>query len=64
MWTVTHVAKNRKQHPGYDEGVGGSLIDAKGLPVSLYDWEFEVIPNKKDRKNVHAQEHNVKKAEK
>lgn len=39
---VSKISRSVKDHPGYDEGVGGNLIDCKGLPVSLYDWEFEV----------------------
>ena len=48
-WTVEHITRNRKEHLGYDEGVGGVLVDAKGLPFSLYAYEFRVIrkPKKK-----------------
>jgi hypothetical protein len=42
-WIVEDIATNREDHQGYDEGVGGNLISCKDLPVSLYDWEFEVI---------------------
>lgn len=42
-WTVSHIAYSTEDHPGYDEGVGGPLISCKGLPVSLYDWEFEIV---------------------
>ena len=42
IWVVKHIARNRQEHQGYDEGIGGNLISCKGLPVSLYDWEFEV----------------------
>lgn len=45
---VTHVARNRDEHPGYDEGVfPQKLYDLKiketgeDLPFSLYDWELE-----------------------
>jgi hypothetical protein len=42
-WVVEDIAKNIKEHPLYDEGVGGKLISCKGLPFSLYEWEFEVV---------------------
>ena len=46
---VTHVAKNREQHQGYDEGIGGNLysfrdLEGKDIPVSLYDYELEKEP--------------------
>ena len=44
IWVVSHIARNRNEHPGYDEGCGGILIDCHGLPVSLYEWEFEEVP--------------------
>lgn len=41
---VTHIARNRGEHPGYDEGAGGALydlsLDGKNFPNSLYDWEL------------------------
>lgn len=40
---VTSVAKNKRQHQGYDEGVVGNLIDVDGLEFSLYDYEFEIV---------------------
>ena len=46
-WIVTHIARNRNEHPGYDEGIGGNLIDCKGLPCSVYDWEFRVMKKKR-----------------
>ncbi len=46
-WTVEHVETPEKHNLGYDVGVGGNLISCKGLPVSLYDWEFEIIKRKK-----------------
>ncbi len=42
-WVVSHIARNRDEHPGYDTGVGGALIDCKGLPFSLYEYEFDII---------------------
>jgi len=42
-WTVEHVAYSVDEHPGYDVGIGGPLVSCKGLPVSLYDWEFEIV---------------------
>ncbi len=41
-WIVNHIATCREEHQGYDESVGGKLISCKNLPVSLYEYEFEV----------------------
>lgn len=39
-FTVSHVATNTSEHPGYDNGVKGqALYDLKELGFSLYDWE-------------------------
>lgn len=43
---VTHVARNRNEHPGYDEATGENLYDLKtesgeDVPFSLYDYELE-----------------------
>jgi hypothetical protein len=48
-WTVSHIARSKRDHPGYDSGVGGPLVSCTGLPVSLYSWEFVVdnVGNKK-----------------
>ena len=43
IWTVESIAYNTEQHPLYDEGVGGALISCDGLPVCLYEWEFEIV---------------------
>jgi hypothetical protein len=41
---VEHIAYSEKQHCGYDRGMNGqALVSCKGLPVSLYEYEFEVI---------------------
>jgi len=40
VWTVESVSYNTEDHPGYDECVGGPLIDCKDLPFSLYEFEF------------------------
>lgn len=43
---VTHVAKNRNEHPGYDEGVSPQYLydlkteSGKDVPFSLYDYEL------------------------
>lgn len=42
VFVVSHVAHSIKQHPGYDSGVGQALVDCRGLPFSLYEYEFEV----------------------
>jgi hypothetical protein len=39
--TITHIAYSEKEHPGYDSGVGGALVDTEELDCSLYTWEFE-----------------------
>lgn len=44
--TVTHVARNAHEHPGFDEGLKGSrlydFVDSEGkdVPFSLYDYEI------------------------
>lgn len=47
---ITHVAHNKSEHPGYDEGVSPQgLYDLKrqdtneDLPMSLYDWELTKV---------------------
>jgi len=40
--TVSHVATNSSQHPGFDSGVNQALYDFKGINCSLY--EYELIP--------------------
>jgi hypothetical protein len=47
---VTHVAYNKEQHPGYDEGVNikgeppMALVDTDCKKLgSLYEYEFDVI---------------------
>jgi len=44
---ITHVAHNKNEHPGYDEGISPQgLYDLKredtgeDLGMSLYDWEL------------------------
>jgi hypothetical protein len=43
---ITHVATNKDEHPGYDNGMKGSaLYDFKtnkgmNVPFSLYDYEI------------------------
>ncbi|MCK9370443.1 hypothetical protein M0R04_11085 [Candidatus Dojkabacteria bacterium] len=43
IWIVEHIATSEQEHQGYDRCIGGNLISCKDLPVSLYDWEFEVM---------------------
>jgi hypothetical protein len=44
FWIVNHIAYSKEDHPGYDSGMGGeALVDCDGLPVSLYEYEIEVI---------------------
>ncbi len=43
-WVVDHIAYDKKGHPGYDSGMKGmALVDCKGLPVSLYSYEFTIV---------------------
>ena len=43
---ITNVAKNRYEHPGYDEGVSPEYLydlrtaSGKDVPCSLYDYEL------------------------
>ena len=39
--TVSHVATNSSQHPGFDSGVNEPLYDFEGIPCSLYQYELE-----------------------
>jgi hypothetical protein len=43
VWTVSDIAHSVEEHRGYDEGTGGDLVSCRGLPVSLYEWEFEIV---------------------
>lgn len=44
VWTIDHIARDRNAHQGYDEGMGGqALVSASGLPVSLYEYEIELV---------------------
>lgn len=39
--TVSNVATNEREHPGYDTGMNGqALYDFDGIPCSLYDYEL------------------------
>jgi len=62
LWTISHIAYSKAEHQGYDEGVGGPLVSCKGLPISLYDWEFEIVesnpritekPQRMERSQLH-----------
>jgi len=48
-WTVSHIETPEKHGYGYDTGVGGNLISCNGLPVSLYDWEYDIVSSKKKK---------------
>lgn len=56
--TVTHIAWDKEQHPGYDDGLKGHpLLDFKvwmeeqneviDLPFSLYDYEVKALHGEK-----------------
>ena len=44
---IVHVAKNRNEHPGYDEGISPEYLydletlDGESIGSSLYDYELE-----------------------
>jgi len=43
---IIHMAHSVNEHPGYDIGVGGALMDfetedGESVPCSLYEWEIE-----------------------
>jgi len=43
IWTVTNIAYNTDEHPGYDDSMEGeALVDCDGLPFSLYEYEFSI----------------------
>lgn len=42
-WIVEKVSFSKEEHPGYDTGVGGALVDCRNLPWSLYEYEFEIV---------------------
>lgn len=40
IFTVSNVARNSKEHRGYDEGMNGmNLYDAEELSFSVYEFE-------------------------
>jgi hypothetical protein len=49
IWIITHVARSTNDHQGYDEGINSpgknkmGLVDCKGLPFSLYEYEFKIV---------------------
>jgi hypothetical protein len=43
VYTVEYIAHNHDEHPGYDEGIGGLLIDCKEFGFSIYEFEFDVV---------------------
>lgn len=43
LWIIDNIATSKEEHQGYDKGIGGKLVNCKGLPVSLYEYEFEVV---------------------
>ena len=43
--TIDHVARNVKEHRGYDEGMEGQpLYDFEGINFSLYRYEVQNNP--------------------
>lgn len=47
-YTITHIAKNEKEHRGYDTGVSPQLlVDTKELRFSIYEYEFTKVPKRK-----------------
>lgn len=44
IFTVSHVATSKEDHPGYDEAADGmKLYDADELKFSLYEYEVEQV---------------------
>lgn len=44
VFTVSHVAKSKSDHPGYDESANGmALYDAEGFNNSVYEYEVEEV---------------------
>ncbi len=42
--TITHIAHNIDEHPGYDTGMNGmALVDCENIAFSLYEYEFMLI---------------------
>jgi hypothetical protein len=48
VFQITHIAKNEKDHPGYDSGLAPEWLyglkrvdNGEDLQFSLYDWELE-----------------------
>ena len=43
-FTVTHIAHSTREHPGYDEAMGGeALLDLDELEFSLYSYEVILV---------------------
>lgn len=41
LWEIDYIAYSGR---GYDPGMKGSaLVSCKGLPVSLYEYEFTIV---------------------
>jgi hypothetical protein len=44
---ITHIATNREEHAGFDEGINEALYDLETfedgveIPCSLYEYELE-----------------------
>lgn len=44
VWKVIHIAQSIDEHQGYDESLYPTkLVSCKGLPFSLYEWEFDIV---------------------
>ena len=43
VWTIEAISYSKNDHPGYDNAVGGPLIDCADLPFSLYKFEFAKV---------------------
>jgi hypothetical protein len=41
LFEVSHIARNTKEHPGFDDCAGTALYDFVELPIALYEWEME-----------------------
>jgi hypothetical protein len=49
--TVSSIATNSDEHPGYDDGMDGiALYDFEAFPFSLYEYEIELVVKTRTRK--------------
>lgn len=42
-WKIERIDRSEDDNRLYDPSVGGALVSCKGLPFSLYEYEFELV---------------------